>query len=94
MPANIARCGGRVRPRGEKRRHDTRGLTKGRERSYQVKIVPTPASAQPTGMAAEQPLSPPAPGAEGEAQPGDAFEATILRLDGTTLERLLKLAGE
>lgn len=59
-----------------------------------MKTVTTTASIQPMTVAAEQPLSPSAPRTDEEAQPGEAFEATILRLDGTTLERLLKLAGE
>lgn len=65
----------------------------GLERSWLVKTVTTAVSAQPMGMAAEQPLSTPALNSEEEQRPGEAFEATILRLDGTTLEQLFRLAG-
>lgn len=59
-----------------------------------MKTVPTAASVQTMNGAIEQPLSPPALQAEEETRSTEAFEATILRLDGTTLERLFKLAGE
>lgn len=59
-----------------------------------MKTVTTAVSAQPTGMAAEQPLSAPAESGEEEGRTDEVFEATILRLDGTTLERLFRLAGE
>lgn len=94
LQAMLSRRGGRVRAGGEESRRDTRGPLTGHERSWLVKTVTTTASIQPMTVAAEQPLSPPAPRTDEEAQPGEAFEATILRLDGTTLERLLKLAGE
>lgn len=58
-----------------------------------MKTVTTAVSAQPMGMAAEQPLSTPALNSEEEQRPGEAFEATILQLDGTTLEQLFRLAG-
>lgn len=58
-----------------------------------MKTVTTAANVQPMGMAAEQPLSSPMH-AEEETRTEEAFEATILRLDATALERLLRLAGE
>lgn len=74
---------------------DTRGrIMKGHERSWLVKTVTTAASVQPMGIGAEQPLSSLPLGVEEETRPEEAFEATILRLDATTLERILKLAGE
>lgn len=76
------------------RGHDTHGPVRGHERSWLVKTVTTAVNTQPMGMAAEQPLSTPALNGEEEQRPDEAFEATILRLDATTLERLFRLAGE
>lgn len=59
-----------------------------------MKTVVTGVSAQSVELAIEQPhTSNTVPGTE-EDRPDEAYEATIISLDGATLERLLRLARE
>lgn len=51
-------------------------------------------NAQPVELAIEPPRTSSAVLSTEEDQPDEAFEATILLLDGVTLERLLRLAAE
>lgn len=66
----------------------------GRERSWLVTTVVTGVSAQALDLAIEQSRTSSTVPVTEEDRPDEAFEATIIQLDGATLERLLRLANE
>lgn len=74
--------------------HDAHGPGSGRERSWLVKTVVTGVSAQPVELAIEQSHTSNTVSGTEEDRPDEAYEATIISLDGDALERLLRLARE
>jgi len=59
-----------------------------------VKTAIAGVGTQPVELATEQPHTSSATLSVEEDQSNESFEATILQLDGATLERLLRLAAE
>ena len=67
---------------------------KGHERSWLVKTAAVGVNTQSVELAIEQPRTSGAVLATEEEKPDEVFEATILQLDGATLERLFRMAAE
>lgn len=59
-----------------------------------MKTTVTGMNTQPVELAIEQPRPSGALLSAEEEKPDEVFEATILQLDGATLERLLRMAAE